>query len=125
MNLDDKIKEALKMDDTEVDMILKKEDGLFSQLLGIFQGRMMIWNIFGLILAVLTTVIMVFTGYYFFVSESLDERIFWGIISLALWTGTIGVKVWFWLEMNRNSTNREMKRLELALAKLTIKLEQD
>ncbi len=125
MNLDDKIKEALKMDDTEVDMILKKEDGLFSQLLGIFQGRMMIWNVFGLILAVLTTVIMVFTGYYFFVSESLDERIFWGIISLALWTGTIGVKVWFWLEMNRNSTNREMKRLELAIAKLTIKLEQD
>ena len=70
-------------------------------------------------------VLMIWSGYHFFVSEELDERVFWGVLFLALWTGTIGIKVWFWLEMNRNSTHREIKRLELAVAKLTIKLEQD
>ena len=125
MNLDEKIKEALKMDAKEVEMVLSREDGLFSQLFGIFRGSMTMWNIFGLVLALVTAVLMIWSGYHFFVSEELDERVFWGVLFLALWTGTVGIKVWFWLEMNRNSTHREIKRLELAVAKLTIKLEQD
>jgi hypothetical protein len=125
MNLDEKIKEALKMDAKEVEMVLSREDGLFSQLFGIFRGSMLMWNIFGLVLALVTAVLMIWSGYHFFVSEELGERVFWGFLFLALWTGTIGIKVWFWLEMNRNSTHREIKRLELAVAKLMIKLEQD
>ena len=63
-------------------------------------------------------------GYQFFISEGMDDRIFWGVLLLAFWTGTIGIKIWFWLEMNRNSTLREIKRLELAVAQLTVKLNQ-
>ncbi|GAA6173245.1 hypothetical protein NBRC116592_29150 [Colwellia sp. KU-HH00111] len=125
MNLDDKIKQALQMDAKEVEMVLSKEDGLFSQLFGLFRGNMMLWNIFGLVLAVLTAVLMFLSGYQFFISESIDDRIFWGVLLLAFWTGTIGIKIWFWLEMNRNSTLREIKRLELAVAQLTVKLNQD
>jgi hypothetical protein len=29
-------------------------------------------------------------------------------------------KIWIWLEMNRASTLREIKRLELAVAQLTV-----
>ncbi len=125
MNLDDKIKQALQMDAKEVEMVLSKEDGLFSQLFGLFRGNMMFWNIFGLALAVVTAVLMFWSGYHFFISEGLDERIFWGVLLLSFWTGTMGIKIWFWLEMNRNSTLREIKRLELAVAQLTAKLNQD
>lgn len=125
MNLDDKSKEALKMDPEEADILLSKENGFFSQLFGIFRGHMMIWNMFALVLALLTTVLMCWSGYHFFASDGLDERVFYGVITLAMWTGTIGIKVWFWLAMNRNANHREIKRLELAIAKLTIKLEQD
>ena len=112
------------MDAKEVEMVLSKEDGLFSQLFGLFRGNMMLWNIFGLVLAVLTAVLMFWSGYQFFISEGMDDRIFWGVLLLAFWTGTIGIKIWFWLEMNRNSTLREIKRLELAVAQLTVKLNQ-
>ena len=125
MNLDDKIKEALKMDTEKADILLSKEDGLVSQLVGIFRGHMMIWNMFGLVLALFTTVLMCWSGYHFFTSDGLDERVFYGVITLVTWTGTIGIKVWFWLEMNRNANHREIKRLELAIATLMIKLEQD
>ena len=125
MNLDDKIKEALQMDAKEVEMVLSKDDGLFNQLFGVFRGSMMIWNIFGLVLAVATAVLMFWSGYHFFISEGLDERIFWGVLLLAFLTGTMGIKIWFWLEMNRNSTSREIKRLELAVAQLTVKLNQN
>ncbi len=124
MNLDDKIKQALQMDAKEVEQVLSQKDGLTSQLLGIFRGSMMPWNIFGLILSVVTAAFMFWSGYHFFSSVSQDNQLFWGIIFLALWTGVMGIKVWFWLEMNRYSTIREIKRLELAVAQLTAKIKQ-
>ena len=71
MNLDEKIKEALKMDAKEVEMVLSREDGLFSQLFGIFRGSMIMWNIFGLVLALVTAVLMIWSGY---------SRLFVGVI---------------------------------------------
>lgn len=121
MNLDDKIKEALQMDAKEVEIVLSKEDGLFIQLFGLFRGNMKIWNIFGMVLAVVTAVLMFWSGYHFLISESLDERLFWGVLLLAFLIGTMGIKIWFWLEMNRNATHREIKRLELAVAQLMAK----
>jgi hypothetical protein len=125
MNLDDKIKQALQMDAKEVERVLGKEDGLYGQLFGIFSGTMRNWNIFGMAIAIVTAVFMFWSGYHFFISESLDDRLFWGVLLLAFFTGTMGLKMWFWLEMNRNSTSREIKRLELAVAQLTVKLNQE
>lgn len=125
MNLDDKIKEALQKDAKEVEQLLGKEEGLFGQIFGLFQGNMKCWNIFGMVLAVLTAILMFWSGYHFFISEQVGERIFWGILLLAFWIGTIGIKMWFWLEMNRNSTSREIKRLEIAVAQLTRKLNKE
>lgn len=121
MNLDDKIKEALQMDAKEVEIVLSKEDGLFIQLFGLFRGNMKIWNIFGLVLAVVTAVLMFWSGYHFLISKGLDDRLFWGVLLLAFLIGTMGIKIWFWLEMNRNATHREIKRLELAVAQLMAK----
>lgn len=124
MNLDDRIKNALKMDAKEVELVLNEGDGLVAQLIGVFRGSMRFWNIFGLLLSLVTAVFMFWSGYHFFISESLDDRVFWGMLTLALWTGTMGLKIWFWMEMNRYSTSREIKRLELAVAQLTEQLSQ-
>ena len=124
MNLDEKIKQALQMDAEEVDQVLSNKDGLFGQLFGIFRGSRMLLNIFGMVLATVTAVLMFWSGYHFFISDSQDERLFWGVLLLAFWTGVMGLKVWFWLEMNRYSTSREIKRLELAIAQLTARLNQ-
>ncbi len=125
MNLDDKIKQALQMDTEEMERVLSKEKGLYTRLLSIFRGSMRRWNIFGMVLATITAGLMVWSGYHFFISGSLDERLFWGVLSIAFWTGVMGIKIWFWLEMNRYSSSREIKRLELAIAQLTAKLNQD
>lgn len=125
MNLDDKIKQALQMDAEEVKRVLDNENGLFDQLFGIFRGSMKLWNIFGLVLSLITAALMFWSGYYFFISESVDERIFWGVLSLAFLTGVMGLKVRFWLEMNRHSTTREIKRLELVVAQLAARLNQE
>ena len=122
MNLDDKIKQALQMDANEVELLMAKEKGLFGRLFGVFRGNMRLWNIFAMILSVVTAILMFYSGYYFFISESQNDRLFWGVLLLAFWTGTMGLKIWFWMEMNRHATSREIKRLELAVAQLTAKL---
>jgi hypothetical protein len=125
MNLDDKIKQALQMDAKEVERVLGSDHGIYGQLLGIFRGSMRFWNMFGLAISFVTAGFMFWSGYHFFISENLDDRLFWGVLVLALWTGTMGLKIWFWLEMNRYSTSREIKRLELAVAQLTVKLNKE
>lgn len=125
MNLDDKIKQALQMDADEIERVLDKEQGLYARLFGIFHGKMRLWNIYGLILSIITAIFMFYSGYTFFIAESLDDRILWGVLFLASWTGVMLLKVWFWLEMNRHSTSREIKRLELAVAQLTAKIDKD
>ena len=121
MNLDDKIKQALKMEEQEVEQILQEDQGLFAQLAAVFKGNMKGWNLFGLVLATVTAIIMFYSGYQFFVNETLDERVFWGVIFIVSWTGNMGLKIYFWLEMNKNATVREIKRVELAVSRLAAK----
>jgi len=121
MNLDDKIKQALKMEEQEVEQILREDQGLFAQLAAVFKGNMKGWNLFGLVLATVTAIIMFYSGYQFFVNETLDERVFWGVIFVVSWTGNMGLKIYFWLEMNKNATVREIKRVELAVSRLAAK----
>ena len=125
MNLDEKIKQALQMDAKEVELVLSKEKGLYTQFFRVFHGNMRNWNIFGMALATVTGILMFWSGYHFFVSENLDDRLFWGVLLLAFWTGTMGLKIWFWLEMNRNSASREIKRLELVVAQMSAKVNQE
>jgi len=121
MNLDDKIKQALKMEEQEVEQILQEDQGLFAQLAAVFKGNMKGWNLFGLVLATVTAIIMFYSGYQFFINETLDERAFWGVILVVSWTGNMGLKIYFWLEMNKNATVREIKRVELAVSRLAAK----
>ncbi len=125
MNLDDKIKQALQMDADEVEQVLAKDQGLLDQALPVFRNNMRRWNIFGILLGFVTGGLMIWTGYHFFSSDSMDDRVFWGVLSLAFLTGNMGIKIWFWMEMNKHATQREIKRLELAVAQLTAKLSQD
>ena len=125
MNLDDKIKQALQMDAKEVERVLSKDNGMFKQFFGIFRGNMRFWNMYGMAIAIVTAVLMFWSGYHFFISETQDDRLFWGVLLLAFWSGTMGLKIWFWLEMNRYSTSREIKRLELAVTQLTAKMSKE
>lgn len=116
MNLDDKIKHALKMDQQEIQQILSNDDGLLSRFSGVFSGSMKMWNIFGLTLSVIIAGMMFWFGYEFFISQTLEDRVYWGFLSVAAIVMSLGIKIWLWMELNRMSTIKEIKRVELAVA---------
>lgn len=124
MNLDDKIKQALKMDQIEMEQALLPENGLIPRVLGVFRGSMKGWNIFGFILSFAMAIGMFWSGYQFFISDSSSDQIFWGFVAMAFWTGTMGTKIWFWMEMSRYATSREIKRLEVVVAQLVERLNE-
>ena len=98
------------------------EQNLFGMFLGLFKGKNA-W-----ILVIMNIMIFVFLGLFvysciqFFNVETTDELIKWGFgCSLFMFTVTI-LKVYAWMQMDKNAILREMKRLELQVMSLSGKM---
>jgi len=120
-SLDDKIKAELEKETSEIDALLAKEGGMPDMVSAAWHGSMRRWIwITGFFLLPLTAV-MFWCGYEFFVAETSDDRIFWGFCMVISLIPQAALKQWQWMEMNRASLMREVKRLELAVAALSKK----
>lgn len=118
MNLDDRIKSELENEAKEIDQAMGETKGLFELATIPFKGGLRRWMfVVSFVIAVMTA-LMLLCGYRFFIAEIADERIFWGVLFVITLNVQAMLKLWTWMEINRNSVLREVKRLEIAIAKL-------
>ncbi len=117
--LDDNIREALQQEDAELFEDVGGEPSIFEMLMETFRGRqrwlvflMMFWTIVFLVLGVLSVI-------RFFRAEETRDMLMWAAASAFLVSGVSMMKVWFWMELNKNAITREITRLELQIARLT------
>lgn len=68
--------------------------------------------------ALIFTAVFVWCGYQFWIATSVDDRIFWGVGFIAGLQVQIALKMWLFMEMGRSSTIREVKRVEIELARM-------
>jgi hypothetical protein len=122
MNIDEKIKQQLEQDAAQLDPIFLDDSGLLSRLLPIFKGGMKWWVWLVNLLALLTAALMFWCGYRFWYAEITQVQIFWGVAFLASLQMQGMLKNWLFMEMNRTSNLREIKRVEIAVARLSEKL---
>jgi hypothetical protein len=120
--LDDKIREALQKEDAELLEDVGGEPSIFEMLMETFRGRhrwlvflTMFWTIVFLLLGILSVV-------RFFRADEIRDMIMWAAASALLLSGVSMMKVWYWMELNKNSVTREIKRLELQIARLAGRL---
>lgn len=118
MTMDHDIKQQLARQAAELDKLMREEQGLEKVLASGFKGGLGSIMIIAYILATLLAVAIFYCGYHFFTAEP-EKQLFWGVLLLLAFQAQVGTKMWIWLETNRSSTLRELKRLELAVAKLT------
>ncbi|NVK21907.1 MAG: hypothetical protein HWD86_05270 [Kangiellaceae bacterium] len=118
MNIDERIKKELEIENQQLDEILAHDSGLFGMLGNAFKGSLKRWVILINIIVLIVTAVMVWAGYHFFVATNLDDRVFWGVTLIVLAMMQISLKEWLFSEMRRNSMLREIKRLELAIEQL-------
>jgi len=114
--LDDDIRKALANGEASYD--LDREEGIFRQMAGIFRGKMRWMAIVATIYSVVLPVLIVLASIEFFQTDDTKWQIFYatGILLLAMLL--LMVKLWGWMQMNRNSIQREIKRLELRILEL-------
>ncbi|MBL4827396.1 MAG: hypothetical protein JKY66_06735 [Spongiibacteraceae bacterium] len=123
MNLDDEIKRELKDEAEKIDKLLDTQ-GMFDLVVKSYKGGLGRWMMLVSAVILIVSGFMIWTCYNFVVANNIDERLFWGIWFIATLIAQVGMKQWVWLEINRNSLLREVKRVEVALAILSSKIEK-
>lgn len=123
--LDDKIRTALQEKDRELFDEYSGEQGLFEMVAETFRGRhrwlvVLVW-FYSVVFFGLT----IFTAIRFFQVDatSVRELIAWAIAFVFCFSAVTMLKMWYFMEMNKNSTIREIKRVELQIARLAGRLE--
>lgn len=124
--LDKKIREALSQQDAELFDEIGGEQSLLEMGIGIFHGRNRRWVFFSMFLTLAFTVLTFVCVVKFFSAENPTTRelIAWATGSIVCMLATAMLKLWFWMEMNKNAVTREVKRLELQIARLAKRLSE-
>jgi Family of unknown function (DUF6768) len=118
-DLDDKIKAELERETSEIDKLLAKEGGLPDMVSAAWHGSLRRWIWVTSVVLLPISALMVWCGYEFFTAQNSEDQLYWGICTLLSAMSQIAIKQWQWMEMNRASMMREIKRLELAIATLS------
>ena len=113
-NDDQAIRDALGVEPFEA----FEEDGFFKQMFDTFKGRNGWVAVLSFVYTLVFSGVMIYAAYRFFTDEAFESTVFWGIIMvhMAVFVGLL--KMWYFMKMDRNTSLREVKRLELQVATL-------
>mgnify|MGYP000061857131 CR=1 FL=1 len=117
-SIDNLIKETLTEEEAKFYDGLD-EQNVLQMIFGLFQGK----NKWLIILMNLVTVIFfglfIYCLVQFFNVESTKELLKWGLGSIVFLLGVSMLKVFAWMQMDKNAIIREIKRLELQVSSLS------
>lgn len=119
--IDELIKEALTKEEAAFYDELE-EQNLFGKLEGVFRGKLgwlaVIMNIVHLLIfgALIYCIVM------FFGTEQTNELLLWASAAFICMIVMAMLKLYVWMQMDKNDTLRELKRIELQIAALSHKL---
>jgi len=122
--LDKKIKEALQGEDAKWMEQLEQEPSMFEMVLEIYRGKHVWLNVLTTFIMIVFFFLAVYSAVQFFNSTETRDMIMWASAMLFFMSGTSMMKVWCWMEMNKNSITREIKRLELQIARLANRIKE-
>lgn len=120
--LDKKIAEALRKEDADLFREIGEEPGIFEMLLETFRGKHRWLNLLGAIWTLAFLVLGIASAVAFFRAEATRGMLTWASACiLCMWAVGLA-KVWYWMEMQRIVVMREIKRVELQIARLAARL---
>jgi hypothetical protein len=122
--IDDELRAALRAEDAELLARIEQDPGIRDVLREGFRGRMAWWMflVSGVQLAMF--VLAVWAAIGFFGAATVDDRVFWCVCMLVAWTGVAMLKMMVWSHVENHVLLREVKRVELQVATLSLRLQQ-
>lgn len=122
-NLDDKIREALAAEDAELFDELG-EQSLPQLVIESFRSKFRFLTAMTVVMSLVMFAGAVFCLVRFFGTDDVAARIAW---ALGVWFGmqaTGMLKLWHWMEIQKLAVTREVKRVELQIARLSQRIEK-
>jgi len=119
--IDALIKEALTVEEAKFYDNLD-EQNVFEMLGGLFQGKNK-WIILLLnVVMVFVFGVLVYSVVQFFNTELTNDLIKWSLAIVICFLTVSVLKIFIWMQMDKNSIKREIKRIELQISTLSSKL---
>ena len=108
----------LSADDAAFLARLDDDRGLYEQMADTFSGPLKLWTAFAFVLSLTFFIGAIYTLVQLWGGPPLRESLLW--LALFSWlTLAVGlIKIWFWMRMNQIALLRELKKIELQVARL-------
>lgn len=121
-DFDQKIAEALNADQADEFRRLGAEPSLAEMVFQTYRGRhrwlMVLMSVFQLAFFVAA----IWCAVRFFNQTDVRYALYWGLGVVMFMFAMSFIKLWFWLEIEKNAVIREVKRVELQVASLADRL---
>ncbi|WP_452228360.1 MULTISPECIES: DUF6768 family protein [unclassified Lacinutrix] len=123
-DIDKLIKDTLTQEEAKFYDTLE-EQSVLGMIFGLFQGK----NKWLLIMMNFMTVVFfglfIYCVLQFFQAEATKDLLKWGLGSIVFMLGVSMLKIFAWMQMDKNALLRELKRLELQVSSLSGKLSSE
>jgi uncharacterized membrane protein len=121
-DLDQAIRQSLSAEDAALLDRLGADQALHRQVLATFEGRFRWLNVAGWIAGFVMFGVASILAWRFVQAEEVGDMLRWGAGAALAFAVLALIKVWFWLELQKNAIVRELKRLEVQMASLAAQL---
>ncbi|MBT8472840.1 MAG: hypothetical protein HKN14_01580 [Marinicaulis sp.] len=118
-DLDRQIEEALDAEDRALHREFG-EQGLYAQWFGVYRGKQAWIAIIVTIVSFVAAMIAFYSIYRAVGAGDFDTAAPWAAAATVLLLMVSFMKIWFWMRMESNRVIREVKRLELQIARLNM-----
>lgn len=119
--IDDDIRAALDAEDAALFDKHAAEPGLFAQIFSTFRTRMGGWLLLTMPVMLAIFFVGIYAGWRFYAAPEVREMLLWGGLAWACLTVGWITKLWFYQQVDKYAIIREVKRLELQVARLAAK----
>ena len=123
-NIDALIREALTDEEAKFYKDLEEQD-LFSRLEEVYRGKLGWLAILMNLIMLILFGIFVFCAFKFAASTDPGAQISWAATGFLCILAVGMLKLYFWMQMDKNDIKRELKRIELQIAALSARLHRE
>lgn len=122
--LDRKIQEALRKEDAELFREVGDEPSIVEMVMDTFRGRTRFLSMIAVFWGIVFMVCAVLSVIKFLQAEATRDLLMWATIFIACMLFILMMKLWYFMEMNKNAVTREVKRVELQIARLASRIKE-
>ena len=115
---DDDIRDAMQAGTGDASLRSAGDEGMIQQVAATFRSRMRRWILITWFATLFWVGVAVWAAIAFFRAQDTRDWIMYACIFLFAGMAVAMLKLWYLMEMNRNTHTRESKRVELQLARL-------